>query len=183
MNQENALQALGLDVRNDDLPNLNPTQLRKAYLKAALACHPDKNKEDKDAVKRFTELQEAYTFLLESISAGQDATREKAQTLQILNIFLRAMRGDNVEIELKNLGVYRPSDMFGIDLSIAFDKRLPTPSSSSPSADFQNNNDQKEPGTDIQDAFAEAFAEEGLDEEGNPLEGWARPPIADLEDL
>ncbi len=179
MDRESALRALGITDRNDDL-HLNPTQLRKAYLKAALACHPDKNKDDKDAAKRFTELQDAYTFLLQGISAGQDAAREKAHTLQIFDIFLRAMRGDNVDIELRNLGVYRPSDMFGIDLSVPFDKRLPEVGRKSKGDPQQQ---QEEPPVDIQDAFAEAFADEGLDEEGNPLEGWARPPIADLEDL
>jgi DnaJ domain len=179
MDRERALGALGIHDGIDDLNDLNPAQLRKAYLKAALACHPDKNKGDQDAAKRFTELQEAYNFLFESISTGQDAAREKARTLEIFDLFLRAMHGDNVEVELKNLGVYRPSDMFGIDLSVAFDRRLPPPPSSSPS----NCNVEEEPPVDIQDAFVEAFADEGLDEEGNPLEGWARPPIADLEDL
>ncbi|KAL4539570.1 hypothetical protein Ndes2526B_g02633 [Nannochloris sp. 'desiccata'] len=180
MHRESALRALGISDRID--LDLNPTQLRKAYLKAALACHPDKNSGDKDAAKRFTELQEAYNFLLEGISAGQDAAREKARTLEIFDIFLRAMRGDNVELELKSLGIYRPSDMFGVDLSVAFDRRLaqlPSPSN----APNSNTYEDEEPPVDIQDAFAEAFADEGLDEEGNPLEGWARPPISDLEDM
>ena len=174
MDRERAWRILGIADRNANDLNLNPTQLRKHYLKAALACHPDKNAGDKDAAKRFTELQEAYNFLLQGISAGQDAAQEKARTSELLDIFLRAMRGDNVELELRNLGVYRPSDLFGIDFSVAFDRRLP-PSS--------NQQQQDEPPVDIQDAFAEAFADEGLDEDGNPLEGWARPPVADLEDL
>ena len=180
MYRESALRALGIGDRND--LDLHPTQLRKAYLKAALACHPDKNSGDKDASKRFTELQEAYNFLLEGVSAGQDAAREKARTLEIFDIFLRAMRGDNVELELKRIGIYRPSEMFGVDLTVAFDRRLP-PSSSPCTAQNMNNCGVEEPPVDIQDAFAEAFADEGLDEEGNPLEGWARPPISDLEDM
>jgi len=177
LHRESALRALGIGDRNE--LELHPTQLRKAYLKAALACHPDKNSGDKDAAERFSELQKAYNFLLEDISAGQDAAREKARTSEIFNIFQRAMRGDNVELELKNMGIYRPSDLFGIDLSVAFDTRLP-PSSA---ALNPNNFEAEEPPVDIQDAFAEAFADEGLDEEGNPVEGWARPPISDLEDM
>lgn len=179
MHRESALRALGFGDRNE--LDLHPTQLRKAYLKAALACHPDKNSGDKDAAKRFSELQEAYNFLLEGISAGQDAAREKARTSEIFDIFLRAMRGDNIELELKNMGIYRPSDMFGIDLSVAFDTR--PPSSSPSTAQNPNNFEAEEPPVDIQDAFAEAFADEGLDDEGNPIEGWARPPISDLEDM
>lgn len=167
MQEEEALRALGIPAGDD----LNPSKLRKYYLRAALATHPDKNPQDKDATQRFAALQQAYTFLLGRVSAGEDAAQEKAHTEKLFDIFLRAMRGENVEQELKKLGVHRPPDLFGIDLSVPFSRHLPTSA------------DEDEGSVDIKDAFAEAFADSGLDEEGNPLEGWARPPVVDLEDL
>ena len=167
MQEEEVLQALGISAGDD----LNPSKLRKYYLRAALASHPDKNPQDKDATRRFAALQEAYTFLLEQITAGDQAAKEQAHTKQLFDIFLRAMRGENVENELKILGVHRPPDLFGIDLTVPFSRQLPT----SP--------DDQEDSLDIKTAFAEAFADSGLDDEGNPLEGWARPPVVDLDDL
>ena len=174
MKEEEALEVLGIS-KDDEINNLSPSLLRKRYLKAALASHPDKNPKDIDSSEKFASLQEAYNLLLQKISADQDAKIEQAKTEEIFNLFQRALQGENVESELQKLGVYRPSAMFGVDLSVPFDRRIPPPPN--------NQQSVEEEVRDIKQAFAEAFADEGLDEEGNPLEGWARPPQVDLEDL
>ena len=170
MEEQEALRLLGISA---DANQITTSQLRKHYLKAALAAHPDKNREDAHAAKRFATLQDAYSFLLDRISAGQAAKQEQAKTTEIFDIFQRAMRGENVEVELKNLGVHRPPELFGIDLAVPFNRRMPPLP-----PDMQD-----EPHLDLKEEFARAFEDQGLDEEGNPLKGWARPPIADLEDL
>ena len=173
MQEKEALRALGFDDA-DHHHHLAQSDLRKHYLKAALVSHPDKNPGDAKAAERFAVLQEAYSFLLQRITAEQDAVEEKAKTQDILDVFLRAMRGENVEMELRNCGVHRPPDLFGIDLGVPFDSRR-TQEDADAALDTEP--------VDINDAFAEAFAADGLDEEGNPLGGWARPPNIDLEDL
>ena len=43
--------------------NASDTEIKKAYRKLALKCHPDKNHGDKEAEERFKELSEAYAVL------------------------------------------------------------------------------------------------------------------------
>ncbi|MGD9342772.1 MAG: DnaJ domain-containing protein, partial [Desulfuromonadales bacterium] len=43
--------------------NASETEIKKAYRKLALKCHPDKNPGDKEAEERFKELTEAYAVL------------------------------------------------------------------------------------------------------------------------
>ena len=50
------LQILGVDRR------ANPAQIKKAYFRAALVCHPDKTG-DPDATARFQQLSRAYSVL------------------------------------------------------------------------------------------------------------------------
>lgn len=150
--------------------------LRRKYLRKAFDVHPDKQK-NKDrsnsSHEEFVSLQNAYDFLLSQIETVALAAKEKEKTASILAVFERAMQGYNVENDLKDLGVYRPSDAFGVDLSIPFDGRLPVDTAS------DSDSEKIEP----QEALRRAFANEGLDEEGNPLDGWARPPEVNLEDL
>lgn len=154
-----------------DVLGLTPSQLRKHYLKRALASHPDKNPGDSHAAGNFAQLQEAYALLLRRVVAAGEASQERARSDAILDLFLRALNGEDVEAELQALGVYRPSAQFGVDLAVPFDRRRPPPA------------DPAAGPVDVKDTLAEAFAAAGLDEEGNPLEGWARPPTCDLEDL
>jgi hypothetical protein len=154
-----------------DVRSLTPSHLRKYYLKRALASHPDKNPGDSHAAENFAKLQEAYATLLRGVAAVDTASQERAHSDAILDLFLRALRGEDVEKELQGLGVYRPSAQFGVDLAVPFDRRPPPPQ------------DPDDGPVDVNEAINEAFAAAGLDAEGNPLEGWARPPTCDLEDL
>ena len=43
--------------------NANTEQIKKAYRKLALECHPDRNQGSKDAEERFKEVTEAYEVL------------------------------------------------------------------------------------------------------------------------
>ncbi|CAD7932111.1 unnamed protein product [Amoebophrya sp. A25] len=43
--------------------NANSNTIRKAYYKKSLACHPDKNPNDPEAVKKFHQITEAYQVL------------------------------------------------------------------------------------------------------------------------
>jgi hypothetical protein len=58
MRFEDATQALGLD---DDF---NSSELARAFRRAALAHHPDRNRQDPSAVERFLAAQRAYALLI-----------------------------------------------------------------------------------------------------------------------
>ena len=58
MRFEDATQALGLD---DDF---NTSELGRAFRRAALAHHPDRNRQDPSAVERFLAAQRAYALLI-----------------------------------------------------------------------------------------------------------------------
>lgn len=166
MRKEDAIALLGLP----DEPVFTASQLRKYYLKAALLTHPDKNLADESSAARFAALQEAYNVLLQNIVTEEQRVREREHTLKIFEVLEQAFKGEDVEHALKNLGVHRPSEMFGIDLSVPFQRRK---------AKARELNTAE---LNLNEAFAEAFADDGMDEEGNPLEGWARPPDTEMDD-
>jgi len=173
MDRKEALRILGLESSAN---GLTASQLRKHYLRRALDTHPDKHQGDRNYNREFTDLKEAHDVLLQEIKDGEAAAAEASHTEDLLSVLVRALKGENVELELRNLGVHRPSDMFGIDLTVPFE-RWPRDAAAS---DVPHEHGSP---VRIDDAFKEAFREDGLDDEGNPLEGWARPPVVDLEDL
>ena len=59
--------------------NASPGELKRAYRKAALASHPDKNPDDPSAAARFREVHRAWLVLSdESQRAAYDARRRGA---------------------------------------------------------------------------------------------------------
>ena len=56
-------ETLGLDR------NANDDDIKKAYRRLAMKCHPDRNPGDNEAEKRFKELSEAYGVLKDGESA------------------------------------------------------------------------------------------------------------------
>jgi len=50
-------------------------EVRKAYQRASLLYHPDKNPQDPDAAERFNTIQEAYTTLISEPEHGHSADR------------------------------------------------------------------------------------------------------------
>lgn len=176
MDEEKALRCLG--IKHTDVGSLNSASLRKAFLKLALLRHPDKtsDSESKERAKNeFQELKEAYDYLVQVVAKSGKAKEEQKRTETLYAIFTRALNGENVEAELSDLGVYRPPEMFGVDIHVAFDSRLKK------SEDWASSSEDSIP--DPKEALREAFEADGLDSEGNPLEGWARPTNVDLEDL
>ena len=176
MKREEALRLLGIDAKSWE-HELSSDQIRKYYLRSCLLYHPDKNPGDTSSHEKFTLLKEAYESLLKEISTEKAARKEAAWTAGLLDILGRALQGENVEDDLRDMGVYRPAEMFGIDLTVPFDERLP-------GWVYEENLEMKEEGyKDVGEVFRDVFNDEGLDEEGNPLEGWARPTTVDLDDL
>ena len=176
MDKQKALRCLG--IKHTDLGSLNLASLRKAFLKLALLRHPDKinDSESKERAKNeFQELKEAHDYLVQVVAESGKAKEEQERTEALYDIFTRALNGENVEAELSDLGVYRPPEMFGVDVHVAFDSRLTKSDNSTASSGGSI--------PDPEEALREAFEAEGLDAEGNPLEGWARPTNVDLEDL
>jgi hypothetical protein len=164
MRQDEAQALLGI---GHGAPSLTAADLRRHYLRAALSLHPDKNREDEQAGQRFAQLKEAYDLLL-GVRHDQEVVRcESVRTSSMLEILTRALSGKDVEAELRRLGVHRPSPLFGIDLTVPFDRGGGGTQGISPES--------------LQQAFADAFHDSGLDYEGNPLEGWARSPAGDDE--
>lgn len=51
-----------LNINTDRFTN---AELKKAYLKKAMICHPDKNNSTKESTEQFQEVQSAYTYLME----------------------------------------------------------------------------------------------------------------------
>lgn len=162
MELEEALAVLELQC--SDAASLTPELLRKRYLRLALRTHPDKNPREPLAAERFAALGAAHALLLARLQAGADLLREQERTAAVLDLLSRALRGEDVEAALQALGEHRPPAAFGVDLAVAFDARMPPPPASKGDGE-----------PDLRQVFRDAFEEEGLTEEGDPLGGYELP--------
>jgi hypothetical protein len=165
MQRAEALAVLGLDPAAG-APSA--AALRRAFLRAAVRLHPDKNPGDASANDRFASLTAAHDALLTALADGAAAAAERARASALLDLLRRALLGEDVRAELSRLGVHRPAEGFGVDLAVPFARWAPPAGAPPP---------------DARAALAAAFAEAGLDAEGAPLGGWARPPVVDEENL
>ncbi|GAB4814892.1 hypothetical protein N2152v2_001938 [Parachlorella kessleri] len=145
----------------DPCQTLTPELVRKQYLKLALRLHPDRNPAP-DAAEAFRNLGEAYELALASVAQGAAAQLEKRQTEALLSVFFRALRGEDVRAELGRMGVHQPPSDFGVDLNSPFDARVELDGDEGGAAD-------------VAAAFRDIFQEEGLTEEGDPVDGYAFP--------
>jgi predicted transcriptional regulator len=186
-----ARKALG--IPNEDVISTR-SSLRKYYLKAALNSHPDKNLDDSTSNIKFASLQEAYRVLLAHVEAnlGQHLPDDEIASCSdhdLSELLKRAFQGENVDRELERLGVHRPSPLFGIDMHVCFhessasnqNRMRSSKKSCTLVVDEVDNlqsieNRQKVGNVDIKTVLVDAFHQDLLDEEGNPLEGWSRPP-------
>lgn len=158
----------------------SPAQLRKAFLRAALRAHPDKNRDDLLAATRFQRLAAAYDQLLR---AGHDAAAAQQSADHhgaLVELLRQALQGQDVEAALQRLGAFRPPPEFGVDLNITFDSRLPAGRDScggaAPAAEEGSSSSSSGEPLDLQHVFADVFRAEGMTPEGDPLEGWGPPP-------
>lgn len=176
MQDLNISQALTiLHIEDRYISNLDHSTLRKHYLRQALATHPDKNPHNNTAAQQqFTLLATAYELLLQSITTTSNIQKEVQHTASVTNLLLRALQGEDVQQQLHQLGHYRPPAEFGINLDIPFDKRMPATTTTTNSS-----RSSRKYSYDMKNLFVDVFQEEGLDEEGNPLEGWARKQETD----
>ena len=156
-----------LQLQGADAAALTAEALRKQFLRLALRTHPDKNPQDPLAAQRFQELGAAHALLLGRLHQDAGLLAEQGRTSALLDLLVRAMRGEDVDAELQAMGEYRPPSQFGVDLAVAFDGRVPPAGGSSDCGEAQQ--------PDLRQAFANAFQEEGLTEEGDPVEGYELP--------
>lgn len=106
MEVQTALRALGLPT-DTCIASLTAAVLRRAYLSAALRLHPDKNS-DPAAAEAFAAAQEAHVTLLALSASGRAAQHEAASTTRLVDLLLRALRGEDVQAELVAAGYYQP---------------------------------------------------------------------------
>lgn len=159
-----ALRVLQLDPRQQ----LTPELIRKRYLRLALKLHPDRNHAG-DAAERFRALGTAYDVALQALSRGEATRQEAERTQALLSLFLRALAGEDVQQQLEELSAYRPSEQFGVDLTVRFDPRLGSGSSTGSGgrgASSVQQQDEEGGPVDVAAAFRQAFCEDGLTEEG-----------------
>jgi len=64
-------EILGLDT---DL--FTRSELKKAYIKKAILCHPDKNNSTKESTEKFQELQDSYSYLSTFVISDNNETNE-----------------------------------------------------------------------------------------------------------
>jgi len=86
-------------------PDADVASIKKAYRKALLTCHPDKNPNDKKAAKKFRHLNEALKLLTdaESRKAYDDLRKKRSKDLKYLLNADKSDKKSDYEI-VKELG-------------------------------------------------------------------------------
>jgi hypothetical protein len=62
-----AKEVLGLET-----DRFTHSELKKAYIKKAIVCHPDKNNSTKESTQQFQELQSCYSYLSTFVSSSEN---------------------------------------------------------------------------------------------------------------
>jgi hypothetical protein len=168
MDLQEALRLLKLQTPHAPGAGLTPEILRRHYLRLALRTHPDKNPGDASAGDRFVRLRVAYATVLQTLQLDASALQEQQHTAALLDLLLRALQGEAVEAQLAALGIHRPPAAFGLDYTLPVDGRIPPPADG-----LDGCCSLAEGPVDLQQAFAAAFADDGLTDEGDPLGGYA----------
>ena len=63
MADQDYYELLGVNQNSDE------NEIKKAYRKLAMKYHPDKNKGDQGAEKKFKEISEAYEIIMELLNS------------------------------------------------------------------------------------------------------------------
>jgi len=84
---------LGLDI------NANKSEIKKAYRNLAKRNHPDINKKDPNANKKFIEIQEAYDELLKKKEEHQIFRSKKNKNIPKNNFFSEFFSKSNVRFQ------------------------------------------------------------------------------------
>ncbi len=80
--------ALGLDKEASE------TDIKKAYRKLAMTCHPDKNPDDPNAKEKFQAISEAYSVLSDPEKKGRCDRGEVVKTTGLQFQYFRYDRGE-----------------------------------------------------------------------------------------
>ncbi len=140
-----ALEELGLDDAFALEEAVDEARVRRAYRKLALKWHPDKQQQqhgagaegEGEAETRFKRISASYQLLLEHCSgAGWGDDGDDAFDFDgycdafvvpnhMVELWKRALMGEDVEADLRTCGVHRPPQGFGISPFPCFDAEGP----------------------------------------------------------
>lgn len=88
-----AKRVIGLDT-----DRFTASELKKAYIKKAVLCHPDKNNSTKESTEQFQELQSCYTYLSEFVAEASYGQDELGTTTSNTNTEYREQPDNGEEI-------------------------------------------------------------------------------------
>lgn len=109
-------QTLGIDPKSVDVLKLTERDITRAYRKAALRWHPDKNPDDATAATKFSQIFIAYETLSDATQRKQydariAAAREKQKKFNEMDIDRRQMRDELLQREREARVRQKETDM------------------------------------------------------------------------